>query len=207
MLLAFGLPALLARLIMLPGDSVRLAMLSSQPVSEEDFQVLEKTRRAVVGWFPLNANFNDLALVAFTRGGQADGEAAKALFAESEGWQRRALTASPADPYGWFRLGYLFLFADGRPSPRTAAAWTQSMAVAPYEPELMIPRLQMGMANYAFLKPEAKGYLPILIRGSSIFDAEGLARLAKAGRFTGLVEEALVGDEEALKAFRERIAK
>lgn len=205
LLLILGVPALCARVLELPGDSIRFAMLEGQNVSPEEMDALEASRRRVVSFYPTNANLNDLALIALTRGNQAEGERAKAFFAESEKWQRQALAKTPADPYGWFRLAYLFLMEDGPVSARTAAAWAQSMAVAPYEPLLMIPRLHMGMSNYALMTAEAKSYIPLLVRGASIFDAEGLARIAKAGNFVEIVRDALAGNPDELRDFEQQI--
>jgi len=206
-LIGLGLPPLSARLIELPGNEVvKHLQENQQTVSDADLAVLESTRMRVLSWFPLNNSENELALDAFVRAGHAKGEEATRLFAAAETWQRVALRTSPTDPYGWMRLAYLFLMQDGGPSFRTAAAWTQSMAVGPYEPELMISRLQMGMANYAFLTPEARAYIPLLVRGSATFDMDNLARYAKEGAFTSIVQKELANNEEELALFRQKIS-
>lgn len=206
-LLLASAPALVARLIELAGDSVHEAILEGKKLSEEDLATLEMARARVAGWRPSGARFGDLALTHLERGMRAQGEERAAYLADAQDWQKLALSRAPADPYGWFRLAYLYFLADGGASSRVAAAWAQSMASAPYEPRLMIARLQMGVASVKFLSPEAQIHLPRLVRGSAIFDAEGLARVAKAGAFTSEVEAALAGDPEALRAFRERLGK
>lgn len=205
-LLAIGVPSYVARMIELPGESIREAIREGQTVSEDAMNVLDASHRSVPFWRPGSAMASDKALINLERGTRAKGPAARAFFVEAEKWQREALALAPSDPYGWFRLAYLYYVVDGGPSARVAEAWSQSMAAAPYEPRMMIARLQMGMANEPFLSPEAKDHLPRLIRGSAIFDAEGLARIAKAGAFTAAVEAALINDEAALAAFRDRIA-
>lgn len=209
LLLWFGTPALVARLSLLPGDSARGEVVEGRPVSQAEVEVMRQSRLATAGWYPLSNSYNDLALSAFNRGGETKSkEEAQVHFTEAEAWERAALGLSPVDPFGWFRLAYLSFVADGgKPSARTAAAWAQSLSAGPYEPTLMLARLQMGFSHLPFLTPEAKSHIPRLIRGAAIFDAEGLARLAKASFTTTLVEEALVGDEAALRAFRERIGK
>lgn len=204
-LLAFGLPAAGARLLSLPGDAVKSDLLENRAVSDEALTHLDASRRRVAGWFPKSDLFEDLALVSLTRAQRAKGEEAKLLSQESEYWEKRALAASPADPEGWFRLAYLYYAADRGPSQRSAEAWTESLFVGRYEPSLMLDRLQMGVMENAYLTPEARAYFPVLIRGSAVFDADGLARLAKQGAFTSLVEDALQSDEAALAYFRKKI--
>jgi len=206
LLLVFGVPSLMARLAALPGDSVRFSVVSGHKVSDPEIDQWRRSRAASLKWAPLSASYNDLALAAFTLGGQAKRkEDAQNFFAESEVWQRKALTLSPADPFGWFRLSYLFLAADGGPSMRAAAAWSQSLSAAPYEPALMLARLQMGLDFMPFLSPEAKIHFPRLIRGASVFDADELARLAQTKKAEALVEDALEADEVALAAFKSRL--
>lgn len=207
MLLAFGFPALVARLALLSGDSVRAAILEEKRVSPNDLLLLEDSRLRVLGWFPSNAGFNDLAVASLQRAGQAQGQEAKDLLARAEHWQRRALAAGPSDTYGWFRLAYLYLTADGGPSPRVASAWLQSVYTAPFEPRLMVARVHMGMTNDAFLSPEAKAMMPRLIRGAVDQDIDTLARNAKAGNYISVIESALANDPARLQWFRDKLSE
>lgn len=190
----------------LPGEAGRLALLEGRTLSSGALDAVVQSRTRTVGWFPFAASANDLALVAMARAERArDADEARTHRAQAEWWQRRALGLSPADPYGWFRLAFL-LHAEKGPGPASAQAFGLSLLAAPYEPRLMLSRLQMGIALYSWLDAGAKSHLPRLIRGAAIYDADGLARLAKAGAFTGMVEDALVGEEKALGYFRERLA-
>lgn len=201
MAVVFGLPAMTARFIELPGDSARLALLEGRAVSTQDLDWLEKSRKAVVAWFPLNTLYNDLAVVAMERAKLASGTSAAPYFKEAEVWQRRALAASPADPYGWFRLAFLFFMTDG-PSARTAAAWTQSVAAAPFEPRLMLARTQLAVKLGGFIPSEARLTMDRLIRETWLVDPHGLTRAAAEGAFVSKVEEALADDPDALQALR-----
>ncbi len=207
MLLLFGAPSLTARLLLLSGDPIRAAILEEKPVSDGDLSVLQRSRLRVVGWFPSNASFNDLALVALLRANQKQGDEAKPFLVESEFWQKKALLAGPSDPYGWSRLAYLFLMADGGPSSRSAAAWLQSVATAPFEPRLMVARVHMGMTHSAFLDEDAKALIPRLIRGAVDQDIDTLARNAKTGHYISVIEEALANDPAKLKWFRDKLSE
>lgn len=207
MLLAFGGPAFVARLLLVPGDEIRASLLEERAVAEADLERLEKSRLRVLGWFPASTGFNDLVLIALQRAGKAQGERAKGFFAEAEGWQCKGLQAAPADPYGWFRLAYLYIMADGGPSARAAAAWQQSVAVAPFEPRLMVARVHMGMTHEAFLDADAKALIPRLIRGAVEQDIDTLARNAKAGNYISTIQEALANDPALLKWFQGKLSE
>lgn len=205
-LLAFAAPSLAARLYLLPTDSLREELRGNAPLSENSLSKLETANLRVMSWFPRAELEGDLALISSARGQrEKQPQTKRAFFLQAKDRQEIALRLSPVDPLGWFRLAYLYMALDGRPTKRSAAAWTQSMSVAPYEPSMMIPRLQMGLAHGALLSDEGRAYIPPLIRGSSVFDADALARLAKAGAFTALVEEALQTDPAALAYFRKRL--
>lgn len=205
-LLAFAAPSLAARLSLLSTDSLCEELRRGATLSTEDLSRIEVSILRVMKWFPRAELADDLALVSLGRGQrEKQSQAKRAFFLQAKDRQEIALGLSPADPLGWFRLAYLYMTLDGRPTKRSANAWTQSMSVAPYEPSMMIPRLQMGVAHGPLLDDAARAYIPVLIRGSSIFDADALARIAKAGAFTALVEEALQTDPAALAYFRRQL--
>ncbi len=207
LLLAFSTPAFVARFLSLPGDNVHAALLEERPVSDADLAALVHSRLRVIGWYPSSAGYNDLVLVALQQANKAQGEAAKTILADAQGWQRRALLASPVDPYGWFRLAYLYIMEDGRPSARAASAWQQSVSVAPYEPRLMVARVHMGMTHEIFLDADAKALIPRLIRGAVEQDVDTLARQAKAGNYISTIENALANDPRLLNWFRGKLSE
>ncbi len=205
LLLVFGIPFLVGRFMELSGDSVRLALLEGKEVSARELNTLEEGRLRVAPWIHTNALYNDLALVALERAktlSEADQKAA--LFQNAEVWQRKALWVSPSDPYGWFRLAYLLYQKKGG-LQQAAEAWRQSLASAPYEPRLLLPRLQMALALGEVLDEASRHQLPRLVREAWAYDPTGLAKAAKAGRFIAVVEAALRDDAQSLKHFQDQL--
>ncbi|MGE4350921.1 MAG: hypothetical protein AB7E52_01885 [Bdellovibrionales bacterium] len=205
LLLVFATPSLMARLIHLPGDEERLHLLQGQKVSEEALDSLYHSRFVTSRWFPENDSYNVLSLVALERAQRSSGEEVKNNLLEADFWERKALAVSPADPYGWYRLAFIYYRMQG-PSLSVALAWRESMASAPYEPRLIYPRLQMAMGLGSFLTDEfAKFYVPPLIRDAWNEDPDRLTKLAKEGAFISEVENALRGDPKGLASFRQKL--
>lgn len=195
MLLAGAVVPLVARLILLPADSVREALLEARPVAEADLAQFRSTRFRVLPFFKNNEILNDLALVAMTRAEQA-GVAkpeARPWLDEARRWQQAALIASPADTYGWARLAYIHLELSG-PSRAAAAALEQSMATGPFEPQLMLTRLKTAFLLYDFLDAETKAQLPSVLRASWHFAPELVAKAAREGHFQSALRDAIHAD-------------
>jgi len=206
LLLAFGVPSLVARMIHVGGDEIQSALLQGSKVPDDDLLRLETSRRRTASWFPMNAPYDDLSMVSLERSARSkDTVIAKAYVTEAELWQRKALFVSPADPYGWYRLAYLFYLTDG-PSERVFMAWRQSFFAAPYEPRLLVPRLQMAISLDARLDADTRGSLPRMIRDAWREDPEGLVQAARDGVFISTVEAALRNAPDDLAMFHTMLA-
>lgn len=200
MLFLFALPSFFARMKMLSGDSIQPDVLAGKHVSPQDLDKLEASRRSVVGWFAHRSIPNDLTMVAITRAQQDEIQAPK-HFAYALAWQERALADAPLDPYGWFRLAFLYHQLDG-PSQRAARAWQQSLQSGPYEPAIDLGRIDLGIKLGIWLDEAGQFYLQSLIRGQSEYSDEGLARVALQGRYVSRVEAVLADNEAQLTSFR-----
>jgi len=204
LLIGLATPPLMARLAALPTNDLYAALQANKSLSGAELASLKISRLQAYAHHPMADDASALAQTVFTQATQTSGSDAAVLYAEAEDWQQAALAAKPTDPLGWYRLALIDMKQDNGASLRGAAAWTQSMAVGPYEPELMIPRLQVGLAHYPYLSVDARAYLPMLIRGGARFDMDGLAQAAKASGTTAVIERVLANDEEKLRAFQER---
>ncbi len=204
LLIVFGSPFLVGRFIEISGESARLALLEGRVVSARELNTLESGRLRVSPWIHTNSLYNDLALVSLERAETVSrAEEKEAFFQEAEAWQRKALWVSPSDPYGWFRLAYL-LYQKGN-LQQVAEAWRQSLSSAPYEPRLLLPRLQMALALGEALDEASRHQIPKLVREAWAYDPTGLAKVAKAGRFASVVEAALRDDMQSLKHFQDQL--
>jgi len=207
LLLAFGVPSLVARLFHVGGDDVQVALLQGSKVTDDALMRLDASRRNTAAWFPMNVLYDDLAMVALERSARAkDRSIAQAYVHEAELWQRKGLFVSPADPYGWYRLAYLYYSTEG-PSQRVTSAWRQSVASAPYEPRLLVPRLQMAMSLESILDADVRESFPRLIRDAWREDPEALTKAAHEGTFISSVESALRRDPDDLNMFHKILEK
>lgn len=205
LLLAFGGPALIARLISLPGEETRNILLREEKIDTEALISFEHGRKAIVPWFPLNSLYNDLTSSLIERAKRAaTAEEQKDLLLEAEIWQRKALRASPADAYGWFRLSYL-LGMQGQTAADSLTAWRLSLAAAPYERRLTIPRIQMGLKLEKILEAEDNDTLAKMIRDAWHDDPDPLSQAARDGIFISVVRTALRDMPSALADFDEKV--
>jgi len=201
LLMIMGIPSLAARLVLRAGDEIQLSILQGNSVSDEDLTTLAAGRRAISSWFHLNAAYNDLALSSLERSGRVtDKIQAANLLKEAVAWQYKALFVSPADPYGWYRLSYLYFVTEG-PSQRAAGAWKQSLNAASYEPRLLVTRVQMAMSLGNVIDTETRSQLPRMVREAWDEDPDLLLRTARDGSFLSFVESSLADDAESLEQF------
>ena len=186
-----AVPPLGAHLIMLPGDGTRDALLAENPVDDETLDRFMHQRRRALGWQSSNAAYDDLAMAALRR----------ATLDPAIEAQKEALALSPADPYGWGRLAYLFMLTEG-PSDEAARALTHSIETGPYEPHLMASRASSALLLEDQLDPEMKAHIPSLLRAAWQADPQALVWAAEEGRYTESVETALAEQPEELDKFR-----
>lgn len=201
LLLVFGIPSFVARMIGLSADPVHHKILEGKTISDEELAALEKARRITGSWFPENSHYNDLALVALEKATRSKDGDGKPFYQEAELWQRKALGVSPADAYGWYRLAYLYYLAEG-PSSRVEGAWKQSMFSAPYEPRLAAPRLQMAMSLGAKLGEDNRFQMDTLARQAWTNNPEQIAQIAYRNNFVSILETALREDTVGLQELR-----
>ncbi len=189
LLLVFGVPSLVFRLSTLSGDAPRLALLQGQVLSDQALSELGDNRESVASWHPSASLYGDLAAIALAKWAQG-GMKDRAFLQEADYWQRGALARVPSDPYGWFRLAFITETMEGD-GERTAQAWRQSVASAPYEPRLIIPRLEMALRLERVLGAEAQSIYARLIGQAWEENPWHLARSARDYAYLSLVEGTL----------------
>lgn len=198
-LLVFGVLPFYGRIVTASGDEVRTAFLQGKKVSEAEMADFITGRETVVPVFPHSEFYNDLALVALDRSAKHPAQA-EAFLEGAAYWQKRALSVSPSDPYGWFRLAYIYEVAK-KDKAKAASAWHQSYLSAPYEPRLLLPRLGMALRLGAALGDRAVPLIMQLIRQSWDDNPWHLVRAARDSNFLAVAREALKDDAEALRRF------
>lgn len=198
-LVVFSLQPLAARLMTVSGEETRAKFLSGKDVSQEEMNSYISGRESVVSWFPYSSFYSDLAMVALDKAVK-EPKQKKAFMENATYWQDQALKASPSDPYGWFRLAYIYESTKGQ-KERAAEAWQQSYITAPYEPRLLLSRLAMGRRLEPLLGIDAPELIQRFIRQAWDDNPWHLTRMARDDKFLDLAKEALQGDEAALIRF------
>lgn len=102
--------------------------------------------------------------IAYSLAGQAwllvadraleNGQSAPAPLDAATAALRAAVTANPADPFGWARLTHAE-YREGRPVA-AGQAWHMSVLTGGYEPDLMERRLIQGWALRDWMEPSAR---------------------------------------------------
>lgn len=204
-LLVVALPKLGARLMMLPGDEVRQAFLEDkQSVANKELAAWARTRERALFFGRTSGIASDLSMITLEQAMRKglNPATAKDDIENAIQWQEKALAKAPADSYGWSQLAYMRLITEG-PTERAAWALTNAIDTNPFEPWLMVSRINMALRLYDKLGPDMKSSLPSMIRAAWSWDAYELSEAAIKNHYTALVEQALDGDEEKLEKFRD----
>jgi len=209
-LVVFSLPPLAARLMALEGDSIKQTLMESEKLTPDMLSSLDQNRGRTLRFFKRAELYNDRALAAFEHArlataGKAPPQEIVRLYQEAEKWQIFALRRAPADPFGWYRLAYIYYLKQGA-SQAVARLWHLSMLTGPYETQLSVPRLQLGIALGALLGPQGDALIARLAQDAFRDFPYGLPDLAVQGYFVSVIENALQNDPPALALFRERVA-
>ena len=193
LLFIFAAPALIADFLLLKGNPIHDALLAGDQVSAEDLTAFIQSRERAALWHPSNTTYDDLAMGMLERTRRSGFPSTPILTPELEqviAWQTSALRLSPADTYGWSRLAYVRILTEGL-SPAAAEALTYSIEAAPYEPRLMITRINMASLLGNKLASDVREQIPQMIRDAWQLFPKELAQSAQQGHFSASVEAVL----------------
>ena len=183
-LFVFSAPNLIADFILLGGNPVHEALLAGDPVSDAQLSAFLQSREKAALWHASNAM-----------------PAPRPDLEQALAWQMKALSLSPADTYGWSRLAYIRILTEGL-SEAAAEAFMHSIEAAPYEPRLMISRINMAVLLGNKLTPDIKEQIPQMIRETWVLFPKELAQSAQQGHFISAVDAALKDNPETLAKWK-----
>jgi len=132
------------------------------------------------------------------------GDADRALAAAARRDLERSLAAAPGNAEAWIWLATARLIEQGRTRP-SIDAFSMSIALAPYDPALLVWRCQTGLALYPALDDLERDNLAEQIRMLEDVSADDLVRVAFASKRMDAVVAALGDDTAALAHFAARI--
>lgn len=203
-LLAVGLavPRLAAAFLLLPAHGIVEAAGKGEPVSDAALSRALAAKTAAFRWVSdpkTQSDIGTLHLLAAHRAGTGSPEGIR-LLEESVTAIRASLGLSPAQPYAWLQLFQARLALEG-PTAAASPLFVQAIRTAPTESHIVLPRLEVGLAVWAFLDAEAMRHLKGQVALAARYHLWPLTEMTKKRHALKLVREALEEDPELLNQF------
>ncbi len=205
-MLALAWPRTLAAVLMLPGNPSLTRIQQHKPVSAGNLESLISSRERALSWVDAGRVHTDLGLARLLgareregAGGQ-DRERLEAAIASL----REGLALAPASAHAWTRLAYAELIADG-PSPAVAGALGMSLRAAPFEPGLLLVRLELCLLAWPYLTTPTRELVGDQIRLAWRGAKERLVELARHSGGEDIVRAVLSEQRAELAEFEKRL--
>jgi hypothetical protein len=201
-LVVLALPRTLAYGVSAPGDEIVAALTKWPPPSPVSLLDAAEMRRAALirhddGHLHAELAALELAL-AHQAGFASRGGASRLERVEAEA--RAALALAPGQPYAWVALVHAMI-ARGADRSAVAPAYRRAVEIAPYEPALVVPRVELGFAALArnALDDDGQALLRDQIRRAAAGAPMELAQMARR-RYALAAIRTVLADDPALRA-------
>lgn len=191
-LLGLGVPSFMAGLHLDPHGQTLKNIADGKNFSPALLERTIESRKAAMSWGMRAQSYSDLGVLYLAKAGlkKNSAQARAALIRQSIEVQRNALARAPGDAYGWTRLAQgLVRHNDASKSPEAVLRF--SLALAPYERALILPRIDMALLRWRRLPPALKKQFQDQLRLAAKWAPTGLARVARARFSLNLVMDAL----------------
>ena len=202
LLVALALPRTLAYGVSAPDDAIVAALSKWPPPSPTSLLDAATTRRASLARRDDGHLHTDLAALelALARHAGLASREGRAWLERVEADARAGLTLAPGQPYAWVALVYAMV-ARGADRAAVAPAYRMAVEIAPYEPALVVPRVELGLAAVArgALDDDGRALLRDQIRLAAAGSPAELAKLALR-RYTLAAIRTALADDPALRA-------
>ncbi len=157
-ILWLAVPRTITAFYLIPGNPVLKKLQEMKDVGADDLLSLAKSRRQAIEWLPTGRAFTDLGLakLEMSRATGFSSEEGNRLLHEATMALTQGLDRSPANPYAWARYAYTKYITNHGANAESAAAIRNSILAGPLEWRLMLNRIEMSFANWAFFDPEGR---------------------------------------------------
>ncbi|TWT14982.1 hypothetical protein [Reyranella sp. CPCC 100927] len=203
MLLALGIPRLLAAIELLDARSIaERAVVNDTTVANPQIESAALALQHALQWQDDADLMALLAAVRLAQAGRAADDAALAAERLSQAAEiaRRAIRQSPAHPTAWTILALALQARDPR-DPLFATALQRAIAVAPFDPRYLVQRIEMACRYWHLLDEPARQLALAEIRALADRDLRTLVALAKRSYGLPAVRDALANDPALLEKF------
>ena len=146
--LLLAVPRLAEGLLSLSGNAAFDALDTGGTYDDVDAVIASRDR--TVGWLDRGKHHAQLSWALMTKAQALPPEAGGPLFERAVAEAERAIAQAPAYGFAWHQLAHVLMARDG-PSQRVADAELSSIAVGPYENELVLPRLDILFAVRSYI--------------------------------------------------------
>lgn len=207
LLVVMGVPRLVAALYVLDASAVVRAVGAGQSVPDAALADALHSLDVAAGWQADARTDAARGMLLTARAAAMPAGGRGQWQEEAEQAFARSLTLSPAQPETWFRLAWLRDAAGNRSG--AAEALRLSFLAGAFAPELMLPRLRLGLRLLPILAPADRDVLKREIRLTWIANPDALVSLSSMGAGGELVGEALAGltEEDMARYIAARNAK
>jgi hypothetical protein len=147
--LALAVPRLLEGAVALPGNGA-IEEIRGGAAGSGTLDTLIASRTRALAFVDRGKFHSELSYALRARAGSLHGEERSAALERAVGEADRGILQSPADPIVWYHLAAALFARDGAGQP-TVDAVLSSIAVGPYETELLVPRIDLLFAARSYL--------------------------------------------------------
>ncbi len=205
LLLYLAVPTAIAAILSLPGNDILARIKKGEAVTTRELEVFLGSRKRALSWVKSAQTYTDLGLgelLLAQRSGQDDSYD-QDLLTSAISNLKTGLGRAPARPYAWTRLAYAQLIADGA-SWEVAQALRMALDTAPYEPRLLLPRLELCLLSWPYLSRTTREATLDQVRIAWQLFPQRLIELARHTNQSNLIRSALVWSLEDLVEFNSR---
>ena len=204
--LLLSLPRFLEGVLALPGNSA-LEDIYAGVGGQDAVDALAQSRERTLAVIDRGKYHSDLATALVARGRMQQGDERTATFDRAVKEAVRGVAQAPADATAWFRLARASFARDGA-NQRAVDAALSSIAVGPYETELLIPRLEILFASRSYLSHQSDDIIDSQVRVawkrySTHFD---LVRTIRRNGAADIVRRSLTREPSMMAGFDETLA-
>lgn len=114
--------------------------------------------------------------------------------------QKAGLALRPSQPYAWTQLAHATMLKEGA-GPALAPLLKMAITTGPYEPKLVLTRVELGLVAWPFLNGETKNLVSGQIRLAARYYPDRLARATKQRHGLRIVHRALLGHANLMRRF------
>lgn len=202
LLVALALPRTVAAILQAPGEAALTALGRGEHLSGRRLAIAIAGHRGALDWQDDGEIHTDLGALNLARGSDASlpGSVRYAFLDAAIRQFRAGLALGPARPYAWTQYAEAALMRNGAQA-HIDALLRLSIATGPYEPRLIMQRVELGFFADRGLRADTRAAIRNQVRLASAAMPHALAEFARRRYALAWVRAALADDTVARRRF------